>query len=74
MWLWLSDPANQKTLAFIGGGISVVVAAAWAVFKTFFKEPDSKPSSSTVIKADRGGMAAGRDIFTGSPPKTKQRR
>jgi calcineurin-like phosphoesterase family protein len=28
MWLWLADPTNQKTLAFIGGGVSVVVGAA----------------------------------------------
>jgi hypothetical protein len=74
MWLWLADPTNQKTLAFIGGGASVVVGAAWAVFKFLRETPGKKSSPHTVIKADRGGMAAGRDISVGTPPKTKGRR
>ena len=28
-WFWLSNPDNQKTLAFIGGGIAAVAAAGW---------------------------------------------
>jgi hypothetical protein len=74
MWFWLSDPANQKTLAFVGGGVSVVVAGAWAVFKTFFEERSKRTNSSpsTVIKADRGGLAAGRyNIVTRARPKKK---
>ncbi len=73
MWLWLTDPTNQKTLAFIGGGASVVVGAIWAVFKFARETPSKKSSPHTIIKADRGGMAAGRDIGVGTPPKTKGR-
>jgi hypothetical protein len=74
MWLWLADPTNQKTLAFIGGGVSVVVGATWAVFKFLRETPGKKSSPHTVIKADRGSMAAGHDISAATPPKRKGRR
>jgi hypothetical protein len=61
MWEWLSDPQVQKTLGFVGGGIAAVVAAWWAVVK--FVLGNSK--SSVTVTADRGGMAAGRDIHGG---------
>lgn len=69
MWAWLSDPGNQKTLAFLGGGVAAVVAAAWAVLKFFLKRP-----SVTIIAADRGGMAAGRDMNASQPPRRPKRR
>jgi hypothetical protein len=74
MWLWLSDPANQKTLALIGGAISAVAGAAWAVFKLLRGEPGKKSGPNTTITADRGGMAAGRDISVGTPASIKGRR
>jgi hypothetical protein len=70
MWEWLSDPQVQKTLGFVGGGVAAIVAAGWAVVKFL----SSKPKPSVTITADRGGMAAGRDINTMPPPSTPKRR
>lgn len=80
MWEWLSDPQAQKTLAFVGGGVAAVVAGGWAVFKFLA----NKPKPGVVVTADRGGMAAGRDMNGGMaagwdinalpPPPTAKRR
>jgi hypothetical protein len=78
-WVW--DPQVQKTLGFVGGGIAAVVAAGWAVVKFVL----GRPKPSMTITADRGGMAAGRDISGGMsagrdisamppPPTPKKRR
>ena len=61
LWTFLSNPANQGTLTWIGGGIFVVVGGVWAVVKFFARKSDgggSKPS----VRADNGSVAAGRDI------------
>jgi hypothetical protein len=71
MWAWFADPGNQKTLGFLGGGVAAFAGAAWAVFKFFL----NKPRRVTTITADRGGMAAGRDINAApQPPATGRRR
>jgi hypothetical protein len=80
MWEWLSDPQVQKTLGWLGGGLAAVAAGGWAVVKFVLRRP--KPSMT--ITADRGGMAAGRDIRGGMaagrdisaapPPATPRRR
>lgn len=56
-WTFISDPKNQKTLTFVGGGLVLLVGGAWAIFKQFSKRPtaDSVP---TNITTDHGGMAA----------------
>jgi hypothetical protein len=64
MWDWLSDPDNQRTLAFFGAGIAAIAGAGWALFKFMHRTP----RSVTTITADRGGMAAGRDNINSSPP------
>lgn len=70
MWEWLSDPQVQKTLGFVGGGIAAVVAAWWAVVKFVL----DRPKPSVTVTADRGGMAAGRDINAVPPSTPKKRR
>ncbi len=32
IWEWLSQPRNQKTLTFIGGGIAAVTIAGWTLY------------------------------------------
>lgn len=39
LWNWLSDPANQRTLGFLGGGLATVVGGLWAVYKHFHGKP-----------------------------------
>ena len=70
MWQWLSDPDNQKTRAFLGGGVAAQAGAAWTLFKFMRK----KPHAVTKVSADRGGIAAGRDVKTLTPPAASKRR
>jgi hypothetical protein len=55
IWAFVQDEANRTVLAWIGGGVVVVVGGVWVVFKFFV---DRKPTAS----ATGGGVAAGRDI------------
>jgi hypothetical protein len=61
IWEFLKDGSNQAVLSWIGGGIVVIAAGIWAVIKFMAKNGDQKPSKPGV-SADRGSMAAGRDI------------
>jgi hypothetical protein len=69
LWVWLSNPDNQQTVAWIGGGMAAVAAGAWTVFKTLH----NKSSTSTTVTADHGGIAAGRDANVGVSPKAPRR-
>lgn len=60
LWAFLSDPDNQQTLAWLGGGLVVFAVGLWAVIKFFFAR--SPGSGTPSIKADRGAIAAGRDV------------
>ncbi|MGF1476775.1 MAG: hypothetical protein ACFB6S_14550 [Geminicoccaceae bacterium] len=66
IWSFLSDPANRDTLAFLGGGLAVVVGGLWTAFAYFHKrKPPAQEKPS--VSADRGGIAAGGDqTFRGS--------
>lgn len=61
IWNFLKDGSNQAVLGLIGGAIAAVAAGIWAVVKFMAKNGDQKPPQPSV-SADRGGMAAGRDI------------
>lgn len=67
IWQWLSKPKNQTTLKFLGGGVAVVVVAAWTVFIYFHKPepPAPSPDSSTHISVSEmhGGNLSGRDQY-----------
>ncbi len=63
LWAFLSDPDNQRTLSWAGGGLVVACGGLWSVLRAFFKPKDSggaKPTSS--ISADHGGIAAGGNV------------
>jgi hypothetical protein len=61
IWDFLKDPNNRTIISWVGGGIAAVAAGIWAVIKFMAKKGDQKPSKPSV-NADRGSMAAGRDI------------
>lgn len=69
MWDFLSDPQNQQTLSWLGGGLAVVCGGLWAVFRFVLERrgrggaaSPSAASETPALRADRGGLAAGRDI------------
>jgi hypothetical protein len=61
IWTFLQDEAHRTVLAWIGGGVVVVVGGLWAAFKFFVSKEKPKPASPTVSVAP-GGVGAGRDI------------
>jgi hypothetical protein len=61
---------NQAVLGWIGGGVVAVVTGIWAVVKFIAKNDDQKPSKPSV-NADRGSIAAGRDISVSTRDSSK---
>lgn len=61
IWAFLSDPEVQRTLGWLGGGLVVGAGGLWAFIKFIFSRPTGSPTTPSV-SADRGGIAAGRDI------------
>ena len=60
IWTFLTDENNRGALALIGAAVAAVCTALWAVFVHFRKRPEGSPGPT--VKADRGGVAAGRDM------------
>ena len=42
-WTWITNSDNQRTLAFIGTGLAVVVGALWTAYVRFSTISDPKP-------------------------------
>ncbi|WP_156882917.1 hypothetical protein [Rhodovulum sp. P5] len=66
-WEFLSDPDNQKTLAWVGGGVCVVVSGLWGAYLKLRKKPAApKPQSAPTPPVQaKDGFAAGRDMTIG---------
>ena len=66
VWDFIRDADNQRTLAWLGGGLVVVVSGLWAAFTKLRKPsvppPPSKPTSAIHT---REGIAAGGDVRVG---------
>jgi tetratricopeptide (TPR) repeat protein len=63
LWAFLSDPDNQQTLAWLGGGLVVAGSGILAAIKFFFPRPSgSSTPPAPTISADRGGIAAGGNV------------
>ncbi len=65
LWPFLKDPANQKTLGWLGGGVVVAVGGVWAAVKYLIK-PSDGGGKGNAVRADRGGIAIGGDVSGGS--------
>ncbi len=71
IWTFLADPENRTIVAWIFGGLMTAIGGLWTVFKYFNDKKQTtgkadsnlKVSSENVnVRADRGGMAAGRNL------------
>jgi hypothetical protein len=70
IWDFLKDPNNRTIISWVGGGLAAVAAGSWAVIKFMAKKGDQKPSQP-IVSADRGGIAAGRDISINGRGRSK---
>jgi hypothetical protein len=62
VWAFLRDHANRDVLAWIGGGLIVVVGGVWAVVKFIVTNRKPARSAPRNVSADRGGVASGGDM------------
>ena len=59
IWDFISDSANQKTLAWAGGGLLVVTSGLWAAFLQLRKPSPASPPPKPTQSAQAGdGIAA----------------
>jgi hypothetical protein len=63
LWAFLSNPDNQQTLAWLGGGLVVAAGGLWAAVKFFLpRSSGSNTPPSPTFSADRGGIAAAGSV------------
>jgi hypothetical protein len=61
LWSFLTNPRNQKTLSWLGGGLVVLASGAWAVVTYIWPSHDKAAGQASIVCAQQGGVAAGRD-------------
>lgn len=54
-WVWLRNSRNQKTLAFFGSGLAIIVGAFWQIYPHFFgADTSSSPAPHITITNTQG--------------------
>jgi tetratricopeptide (TPR) repeat protein len=77
IWIWLSDSRHQKTIAFFGGSLVIVIGGAWQLYIHFYSAKSSAPTTQVIEQyASEGGttvihMGKG-DVYTGISPERFQ--
>ena len=61
LWSFIANSKNQKTLGWLGSGLVVAAGGAWAVFTYVWPAHEGGRDSPTVVCAQQGSVAAGRD-------------
>jgi hypothetical protein len=75
-WAFLTDPANRAVLAWLGGGLVVVLGGAWTAF-TYFRpglaarKAERGPSA---VRASHDSIAAGNAINISGTGKPRRHR
>ncbi|WP_157204952.1 tetratricopeptide repeat protein, partial [Methylomonas methanica] len=63
IWRWVSVPKNQRTLAFIGGGLVVAVGGIYKYFEDSKTDPKA-PNVSMVANGNANTQVSGNSIIT----------
>jgi threonine/homoserine efflux transporter RhtA len=76
LWAFLTDPANQATLGWLGGGLATVTGALWTAFVWFRSRPSQAPAArGEPPRAAAGiGVAAAGDVHVGRDLVVNDRR
>lgn len=75
LWLFLSDPNNQKTLAWLGSGVSVAAAALWVAITFFAQRKSAEPSAETPSARGataEAGSVPGSNLHIGRDVRIEQ--
>jgi len=67
MWDFLTDPQNQQTLSWIGGGLAVICGGLWAVLR-FVLERRGRSAASPAAAAAPSSRGLHIDKRRGVPP------
>jgi hypothetical protein len=59
---FVKDANNRALIAWICGGISVLVGAGWAVLKFAWSRDSAKPLENRIVRGDHGAIVAGDGI------------
>lgn len=62
MWAFLRNKTNRTILSWLGGGLVVAAAGAWAVFLHFSSASPTPGTSGPRVEANCGGVAVGGDV------------
>lgn len=61
LWVWLSNPRNQQTLAWVGSGGAVIAAGVWAVIRFLISRNARPPNGPNVagltVRVEFDGVA-----------------
>jgi hypothetical protein len=60
VWDFLANEENRAILTLVGTGIAALVAAGWAVFRSW--RSSRKAEFSPSVQSSDNSVAAGRDI------------
>lgn len=66
LWGWLSDDKRQRTLAFVGAGLAVVIGGGWQAYLHLTEKPKESPPPSTITASNGGIATAGGITATAS--------
>lgn len=61
LWACVSNSRNRAVLSWVGSGVVALIAGLWAVTPYVFPKKNN-PAAPTVVCAQQGGVAAGRDV------------
>jgi len=69
MWDFLTDPQNQQTLSWLGGGLAVICGGLWAVLRFVLERggrgaaSPAAPSGRSVHIDNRRGLPPGQLVL-----------
>jgi hypothetical protein len=61
LWSFLEFKKNREILAWIGGGLAVVIAGLWTAF-VYLAEPPKTAASNPSVQASCGSVGVGGSV------------
>jgi hypothetical protein len=62
LWSFIGQKKNREILAWIGGGVTMIIAGLWTVV-VYYSTPYKTTASKPAVEATDNSIAAGRDAI-----------